>query len=150
MKKAMNMNDFNSSMALRNFYEHNHDEMNRCPFTPFYNTLIEVKRKIGVEFGPEMIEYLTTYGYLSFGSVEFYGLYQIDLEKTDLVKNTNYLHKTFPKTKQLIALENRGDGEYCLVDNQDYVYVFDCETEEIVPLKEKVFDYMLRRFKSEY
>lgn len=104
---------------------------------------------LNVRIGPQLMEYLTEYGYLGFESVEFYGLNARQGMNSDMVKQTQYLHQYFSDTVPFTALENLGEGTYLLVDGDDQV--FRCLTEEgrLEPLGEKLFDYILRRFEEE-
>ena len=63
-----------------------------------------------------------------------------------MVKQTLYLHKYYPITRGFIALENQGEGDYYIVDENDNVYEYDSELEELTNKNIKVFDYILDRF----
>ena len=104
---------------------------------------------IGLTFGKQFQQYILNYGFLSFGSLEFYGINAVQKEKSDLVVQTNYLHNYFEKTKGLIAFESVGDGFYVLVDEKDNVFEYDTENDKLTNLKIMLNNYLLKRFKEE-
>lgn len=118
------------------------------------NSLIEasrvndVEKAIGIKVGQQLIEYITTYGYLIFEDVELYGITACQGLESDLIKQTLYLHKYFPITKGYIALENQGDGDYYIVDSTDTVYEFFSEQDKLTNTGLKLFDYIVKRFED--
>lgn len=104
---------------------------------------------IGLTFGKQLKQYILNYGFLSFGSLEFYGINAVQKEKSDLIVQTNYLHHYFEKTKRLITLESLGDGFYALVDEKDNVFEYDTETDKLITLKIMLNNYLLKRFEEE-
>ena len=112
-------------------------------------TVDKVENLTGIKVGEQLKEYMTTYGYLIFESIELYGITaRQEPDNSDLVKQTLYLHQYFPITKGYIALENRGDGDYCLVDSRDTVYEFISEQNKLKTTGLKLFDYILKRFEE--
>lgn len=107
-----------------------------------------IENEVGVSFGAELIKYSLKYGYLAYKHVEFYGVNSKQLFDSDMVKQTKYLHKYFPKTLDYIALENSGDGNYVLVASDDTVYVYSTEDDRIISTKLKLFDYITKRFRD--
>lgn len=59
-----------------------------------------------------------------------------------------YLHKYYPVTNKLIAIENQGEGDYYLVDDDDNVFEYDSEIDELINLHMKLNDYIVSRFES--
>ena len=57
-----------------------------------------------------------------------------------------HLHKYFPKTINYIAIENRGDGNYYIVDSNDNIYKYISEQDKIVDMQLKLFKYIMNRF----
>lgn len=113
------------------------------------NTINDVENVTGIKIGKQLIEYITTYGYLIFGDVELYGITaRQGIEESDMVKQTLYLHKYFPSTKGYIALENQGDGDYYIVDSTDTVYEFISEQDKLNNTGLKLFDYIIKRFEE--
>lgn len=108
--------------------------------------LFEIEKLIGLHFGPELKKYLLNYGYLSYKHIELYGINSNENENSDMVKQTLYLHKYYPITRGFIALENQGEGDYYVVDENDNVYEYDSELAELTNINVKVFDYILDRF----
>ena len=108
----------------------------------------EIESALEVKIGVDLKEYILKYGYLGYEYVEFYGIYSIMLLKSDMVTQTQYLHKYFAKTISYIALENLGEGEYAVVDSNDRVYVYISELDQIKDLNKSVFDYINSRFEE--
>ena len=50
------------------------------------------------------------------------------------------------KSKDYVAFENLGEGDYVIVDSEDNVYEYDTEVGEVKNLNSKLFEYILRRF----
>ena len=116
-----------------------------------YTVVRKVEKVLDINFGPQLIQYVMEYGYLGYDSIELFGIYTINAwEHTDMVKETLYLRHNFPATQKLVALENRGDGDYFLVDSDDYVYEYDTEVDELRKTNQTLFEYILSRFKSVY
>ena len=107
----------------------------------------DIEKKLGIKMGSCLIEYLTKYGYLIFSSVELYGITWCQGLESDMIKQTEYLHKYFAKTNGLIALENQGEGDYYLVNSNDQVFEFDSELDELTDAGIGLEDYILQRFK---
>ena len=110
--------------------------------------LERAQEKVGVRFGEGLVEYLLKYGYLGFEYVELYGINSRQGLDSDMVKQTLYLHKYFPKTIPFIAIENQGDGTYYLVDSEDKVYEYDSGLKQLKNTKLTLFEYILQRFKT--
>ena len=113
------------------------------------NFLKFAEEKLGVKFGKELNEYLMEYGYLGFESVELYGMNSRQQMDSDMIKQTLYLHQYFPITKSYIALENFGEGDYILVDENDNTFKFISENNQLIPCNLKLFAYILQRFQNE-
>ena len=107
-----------------------------------------IEKKIDISFGNELSEYITKYGYLAYKHIELYGINSKQLMESDMVKQTQYIHKYFPKTISYIALENVGDGYYMLVSPNDEVYEFSSESDTVKDTGKKLFDYILARFEE--
>lgn len=112
------------------------------------DTIGEAERALGLTFGPQLREYLSQYGYLGCGSVEFYGMNERQKLRSDLVTQTKYLHEYFPDTWGCAALENLGEGAYALVDRKDSVRVYYTESGKFARGAETLNDYILRRFRE--
>ncbi len=107
-----------------------------------------IEKEIGVSFGTELTEYSLEYGYLAFRHIELYGIYANQMIESDMVKQTKYLHKYFPKTVGYIALENIGEGDYALVSSDDDVFEYYSEEDQLRKTGLKLFDYILKRFQE--
>ena len=110
--------------------------------------IAQVEELLGICLGDELEEYILKYGYLGYEDVELYGINSRQFEKSDMITQTEYLHKYFNKTMNYIGLENIGDGIYILIDAQDNIYNYDSETDDLISLNLKLFEYILKRFTS--
>lgn len=107
----------------------------------------EIEKSICVVIGPKLKEYILKYGFLSFEHIEFYGINSIQGINSDMIKKTLILHEQYPSTKLMVALENRGDGEYILIDEEDNTYKIDTSIDtNVIPLNKELFDYIIDRF----
>lgn len=140
--------DFSVPERIHDFIIQNNVERNM--YKNSYELIKVADKKLGYVFGIDLIRYLYNYGYLCFESIEFYGLSTFTGLDSDIINQTLYLHKHFPKTKRLVAFENRGDGDYYLLDSSDVVFEYDTEEDELRSTNQKLFDYILSRFKSVY
>ncbi len=106
------------------------------------------EKLIGVLFGEQLRQYILTYGYLGYKSVQFYGMNSELALESNMIIQTQYLHQYFPKTSNNIVFESCGDGCYCIVDSNDNVLLYDTESDQITPFHEKIFDYINKRFRE--
>ena len=107
-----------------------------------------LEEKINCKFGPRLREYLLTYGYIGFESIEFYGINSRQLERSSLISKTIYLHKYFPKTIGFVAFENQGEGDYYLVDEPDKRFNYDSETDIFKEIKMNLLEYIINRLEE--
>ncbi len=107
-----------------------------------------IEKEISASFGDELTEYVIKYGYLAYKHIEMYGVNSKQLLESDLIKQTKYLHKYFPKTAPYIALENIGDGCYAIVSTEDEVYEYSSESDNAKDTGLKLFAYILKRFEE--
>lgn len=110
--------------------------------------LTGLEKHVSVLFGTELTQYILRYGYLAYKHVELYGINSKQMEDSDMIKQTVYLHKYFPKTRDYVALENTGDGNYIVVASNDDVFEFSLEEDKVQKVGMKLFDYILNRFQS--
>lgn len=102
----------------------------------------------GISFGSELREYLLQYGYLGYGFAELYGMNARQGLNSDMVKETLYLHEYYPETKEFVAIENQGEGDYYLVNSRDEVYEYDANLGKLVQVKYTLFEYIVHRFEQ--
>lgn len=133
-------------MAYKKFVEENDVDFTKNLVNE--KELLQLEKSVGVTFGPQLKEYILTYGYLGFMAVEFYGVNSKQKEKSDLITQTLYLHKYFEKTQPYIAFENVGEGKYILLDENDTVYSYSSEQDIIQSLGLELNEYILKRFNS--
>lgn len=108
-----------------------------------------VETVINVEIGSQLKEYLLNYGFMIYKFVELYGINQRQGIESDMIKVTNNFHLTFPDLKKYIVLENKGDGDYIIVDSMDNVYEYEPSySKDIMALNQSLSDYILDRFEG--
>ena len=114
---------------------------------PSLETIREAGRILGMIFGPELADYLRTYGVIAFGTVEFNGITEFKKNNSSLVRNTFYLRDAFPdRINGKVLLEDRGDGAYVLCDASDRIWFFTPElSAELVDSGLDLVDYTLKR-----
>lgn len=115
--------------------------------TPANDSIVKnAESKLGVKFGPQLYKYLTQYGYLGYDYVEFHGITKQQGLNSDMVKDTLKVHKLSQDTRNMVVIENQGEGDYFLVDGKDKVYEFDINMGKVVPTKYSLFRYIEYRF----
>jgi hypothetical protein len=119
------------------------------------------KKRVGVEFfesfekklnavvGNQLKKYILDYGYLAYKSIEMYGITANQAMNSDMVKKSIFLHNHFECTKGLVVLEDAGDGDFFLINNEDDIFEFIPDSNrQINPKNQKLFDYIYERFIS--
>ena len=106
----------------------------------------DYENKVNVLFGEQLKKYIVEYGYLGYKHVELFGINNYQGVNSDMVNKTLRLHVKFDKTRDLIAIEDQGEGDYYLVDSNDMVFRFILANNELVPQKIDLFEYILKRF----
>ncbi|WP_286946331.1 SMI1/KNR4 family protein [Acetobacterium sp. UBA5834] len=108
-----------------------------------------VERAINVEMGSQLKKYLLNYGFLIYKFVELHGINQRQGIESDMIKVTNNFHLTFPDLKKYIVLENKGDGDYIIIDSMDNVYEYEPSySKDVIALNQLLADYILDRFEE--
>lgn len=133
-------------MELKKFIENNDVDFTKNLVGVDYIPAIE--KEVGVSFGCELVKYIVLYGYLAFEDVEFYGINSKQYLESDMVKQTLYLHKYFPKTAGYVALENQGEGHYQIVASDDTVYEYLTSADQIISTGKKLLCFIQDRFQS--
>ena len=100
---------------------------------------------LGVKIGDQLQEYLTEYGYIGCGFVEMYGINSKMGSRSSMIKRTVSLHEHHPKTKNLIVIEDQGDGDYYLTDSNDKIYRYLESRNELTDMDMTLFDYIAQR-----
>lgn len=131
-------------MDIKEFVEKNNLE--KCKNLIKVEQLNNIEKEIKIKFGNELKKYILEYGYLAYEYIELYGINSKQGIESDMVKQTLYLHKYFPKTINYITVENLGDGNYYIVDNKDNIYKYISEEDKIVDMQLKLFKYIMNRF----
>jgi hypothetical protein len=131
-------------MTLEEFVKNN--EVQSTTRTVGESVMVQAEKLVGVSFGAQLKEYIFKYGYLAFRFCELYGINSNENLESDLVSQTKYLHKYYPETQGYIAIENQGEGDYFLLDQDDNVFEYDTDIGELTAMDQKLFDYILQRF----
>lgn len=133
-------------MDLQTFISNNEVEHSEYLIEP--EVLDIALEHMDIQAGKETKEYILKYGYLAYKYSELYGINARQFLDSDMVQQTIYLHAHYPETRGYIALENQGEGDYFLIDKEDYVYEFDSELRCLTPTGNKLFEYILQHFES--
>lgn len=111
--------------------------------------IVKAETSMGISIGNQLKRYLLDYGYLGYGSVEFYGINSVQNLNSDMIQQTQYLHTYFPKTCNFIALGSYGDGEYVLIDSRDFIYLYSTEQNILEETNMLLNDYIFNIFQTE-
>lgn len=133
-------------MTIKDFINNNEVDFSKNKIT--LSDLNKYETTLKISFGNQLKEYILEYGYLGYSNIEMYGINSnLELE-SDMIKQTLYLHKYYPNTMKYIALENKGEGDYAVIDSDDYVWELITENgAKLTNSGLKLFDYILSRFK---
>ena len=133
-------------MSLEQFIEEN--EVDKTTNLVDESVIAQAEEQLEVTFGTQLKQYILKYGYLAYEYAELYGINSNEKLKSDLVEQTKYLHKYYPETKKYIAIENRGEGDYYLIDQSDMVSEYDTEIGKLTATGDTLFEYIVKRFES--
>ena len=100
---------------------------------------------LGLRFGRQLVEYLTNYGYLAAGDIEFYGISGGRGPTSDMVVQTSQLHIYHPHTAGCVVFEALGDGAYVMVRPDDSVVRYDSDTGALTELGKCLNEYIESR-----
>lgn len=103
------------------------------------------EKLINCTFGDQVKRYLLDLGFVNYRTVEIYGITADLGGDSDMIKTTKRLQKSFPVLNGLIAVENQGDGDYYLVDQNDQMHRFLIATKEVIDLHMSFEDYVISR-----
>ena len=106
----------------------------------------EMEKLVETKIGNQLCAYITDYGYLGCEHVELFGVNSIQREKSDMITRTIFLHRHFEQTMGMIALEDRGDGDFMLIDSDDNVYRFVPGNGTLSETNLKLNGYIIARF----
>lgn len=135
-------------MDLKAFIKHHQEQVDFSKFCIKNEDVESIEKVLDVKIGDQLLEYILTYGYLGYEYIDFLGINSRLMEKSNMVKSTQYLHQYFEKTNNLISFEAAGDGVFFLVDSDDNVYEYASSDDELIKTKWKLFDYILDRFEN--
>lgn len=99
------------------------------------------EKKLGTKFGPQLRDYLKTYGSLSFEYHEFTGLndHIKDKDRNDLIYATLSVTELCKEAEGLIAVYAVGNGDYDMLDSNDNVYEY--YHDGCTPIKKTSMDF---------
>lgn len=115
---------------------------------PSTSLVSEMQKRLHIKFGKQLKYYLWEYGYLGCGHIELFGLNSKQGACSDMIGETERLHKQFPETRKLIAIEDQGDGNYYLVDKNNRMYHFVSEDKTLKKLEKSLYGYIYERLSS--
>lgn len=132
---------------LERFINEKTVEFSKNPVNSDFIPVLE--KEFGVSFGEQLRKYILEYGYLSYKFVELYGITNNQKFASDMVKKTKYLHANFDCTHGFVVLEDAGDADFLLIDDQDNIFEFIPELgNHIKQTNQKLFDYIYERFNA--
>lgn len=109
-------------------------------------TLNEYIEKFDLKMGEQLQKYILEYGFLKFDTVQFYGINNIEKMESNMIKETLYYRKNYPREiKKFINFGNLKNGNILLVDCNDIVYCWG-HGYSIQNTGVKFFDYILNIF----
>ena len=107
----------------------------------------DAERTLGMKMTSELKSYLKTYGMLSVGSLEFYGLNTknrtkniIDITKKEL--SDYYLYKDY------VVIENLGDGHFAIYEREGVFEYIPSEDKVTNKLSNSLEEYIISRVKK--
>lgn len=107
------------------------------------------EEELGISFGPQLKDYILNYGYLAYEYIEFDGINANQKLNSDMIRNTKSLRNLSDKIKELVVIENQGDGDYYLVDSNDNMFEFIQDNSlELKKLDIDLCQYIQERFSS--
>lgn len=106
---------------------------------PFYES------HFGMKFGEQLRYYLLNFGYLAYRNVELLGINKDQNLESDMVVVTDNVRKHCRDFKPFVVIENQGDGDYYLVDEDDKVWRFLLDHSEITFTGMDLNDYIISR-----
>ena len=115
---------------------------------PDINLLRWLESIIQVRFGPMTLEYLLEYGYIGLDSFDFYGVTGRQGVRSDMIKQTLYLHELDPQLRYLIAFESIGEGTYILTDCRDMMWRYDLMGNHVTHMGCDLQEYVAERLRN--
>lgn len=109
------------------------------------SALKKISEELNFQTGPQLKNYLLNYGFLSFESVEIFGIGVKESGRLDIINETKNLKKNFQLPNGYIIIEKIGDGLTIVCDESDNVYEF-IYNGEPNKLNIKFDEYLISRF----
>lgn len=100
------------------------DKVKVSKFLPDEKLIEEAEQMMDCKFGKLLYSYLEECGAVMFFFVEMYGINKNQGLQSDMVVKTKMLHDLYPQTKNFVAIEDMGDGDYILCDKNDNISEF--------------------------
>ena len=113
---------------------------------PTEETVKKAEKELGVKFGPQLKNYLMTYGGLSYKFVEFEGLAENSDRIVTITKNVRSLGLD---KKFIVVYKIHDEGAYACVDSSDKVYEVEIYAGKVTvkDMKMKFEDYFIHTMK---
>lgn len=131
---------------LQNFIEAHRSEILGPKAVPSRDEAAAMLASLELYNAKELERYLSTYGWLSYRSVRFYGMGD---GSSDMLDETVRLRSARPACNGYAALEDLGGGLYALCDGHGRVFRLDCGVKSLTDLHMQLEEYILSRFLEE-
>jgi len=114
---------------------------------PTEETVKKAEKELGVKFGPQLKNYLMTYGGLSYKFVEFEGLAENSDRIVTITKNVRSLGLD---KKFIVVYKIHDEGAYACVDSSDKVYEVEIYAGKVTvkDMKMKFEDYFIHTMRN--
>lgn len=120
-----------------------------CKFLPDVELIEEAEHTMGCKFGKLLKAYLKECGAIMFFFIEMYGINSNQGLNSDIIEKTEMLHSLYPQTKNLVAIEDMGDGDYILCDDNDDIFEFiPSLSDEVKPLDIDLIKHIENRYEQ--
>lgn len=108
-----------------------------------------IEKKLKTSIGIQLSEFLLSCGELECGDICFFGVSTRENSRSKMINQTITLRRKYPKIDGYIVFEDRGDGNYTIVDSADNVSFFVPTDNVIVNASLKLYEYIESRLINE-
>ena len=118
-------------------------------YLPSVELIGKAQEILSFSMGAMMQKYLLECGFLEFSFVEISGIYENKGLDSDLITNTLRLRKQYNQLEKYVVLEDKGDGDYTLCNEQDEIFNFipTC-SDEPTSIKYNLLQYFEKRYRD--
>lgn len=125
-------------------------DIDSAKFPASAETIRLVESALGASLGRQLKEYLMEFGYLGCGPIEFYGVNEMQKEKSDLVKTSQMLRNASGVLSGYVAIECIGDDLYAMCDSEDKMYkVVLADGVRVQPMNMNLLQYAVKRLNNQ-